>query len=174
MRPATILVVDDETDIRSTISDILEDEGYAVRAAADAAAARAEVKRSHPDLILLDVWMPDVDGITLLREWAAGGEPHCPVVILSGHGTVETAVEATRLGAVDFVETPLSLNKLLRTVQKALDKQRDTRRTGPHPLLPADVTPVGRSAAMRARGRMGTPPSVASRCRSSVKWLAAA
>lgn len=148
MRPASILVVDDETDIRSTISDILEDEGYSVRAAGDAAAAREEVRRDHPDLILLDVWMPDVDGITLLREWAEDGEPRCPVVILSGHGTVETAVEATRLGAVDFVEKPLSLNKLLRTVQRALDKQRDGRR-GSHGLLPSNAVPVGRSAAMR-------------------------
>ena len=83
--------------------------------------------RERPDLILLDVWMPDVDGITLLREWAREGSPRCPVVILSGHGTVETAVEATRLGAVDFVEKPLSLAKLLRTVEKALDRSPEQR-----------------------------------------------
>jgi len=150
MSAAHILVVDDEDDIRATISDILEDEGYAVSVAADAAAARAEVGRERPDLILLDVWMPDVDGITLLREWAREGVPRCPVVILSGHGTVETAVEATRLGAVDFVEKPLSLAKLLRTVQKALDKMPADTRQAPRTLLPKQPAPVGRSAAMRA------------------------
>ena len=136
MTAAHILVVDDEADIRATISDILEDEGYAVSVAADAAAARVEVGRARPDLILLDVWMPDVDGITLLREWAREGAPRCPVVILSGHGTVETAVEATRLGAVDFVEKPLSLAKLLRTVEKALAKAPEPRRPAPRTLLP--------------------------------------
>jgi DNA-binding NtrC family response regulator len=143
-------VVDDEDDIRTTISDILEDEGYAVSVAADAAAARVEVGRERPDLILLDVWMPDVDGITLLREWAREGAPRCPVVILSGHGTVETAVEATRLGAVDFVEKPLSLAKLLRTVQKALDKVPPSSRLAPRTLLPKRLAPGGRSALMRA------------------------
>lgn len=150
MSTAHILVVDDEDDIRTTISDILEDEGYAVSVAGDAAAARAEIGRGHPDLILLDVWMPDVDGITLLREWARAGTPRCPVVILSGHGTVETAVEATRLGAVDFVEKPLSLAKLLRTVEKALDRSPESRRPAPRTLLPKRLEPGGRSAVMRA------------------------
>lgn len=150
MSAAHILVVDDEDDIRTTISDILEDEGYDVSVAADAAGARAEVGRERPDLILLDVWMPDVDGITLLREWAREGSPRCPVVILSGHGTVETAVEATRLGAVDFVEKPLSLAKLLRTVEKALDKTPEQHRPAPRTLLPKRMEPGGRSAPMRA------------------------
>jgi DNA-binding NtrC family response regulator len=150
MTGAHILVVDDEDDIRATISDILEDEGYAVSVAADAAAARVEVGRSRPDLILLDVWMPDVDGITLLREWARDGAPRCPVVILSGHGTVETAVEATRLGAVDFVEKPLSLAKLLRTVEKALDRSPEPRRLAPRTLLPKRPVPGGSSPLMRA------------------------
>ena len=150
MTAAHILVVDDEADIRTTISDILEDEGYAVSVAADAAAARVEVGRERPDLILLDVWMPDVDGITLLREWAREGAPRCPVVILSGHGTVETAVEATRLGAVDFVEKPLSLAKLLRTVEKALDRSPEPRRPAPRTLLPKRLAPGGRSLLMRA------------------------
>jgi len=150
MSAAHILVVDDEDDIRATISDILEDEGYAVSVAADAAAARVEVGRERPDLILLDVWMPDVDGITLLREWARDGSPRCPVVILSGHGTVETAVEATRLGAVDFVEKPLSLAKLLRTVEKALDRSPEPPRTAPRTLLPKRLAPGGRSPLMRA------------------------
>lgn len=157
MNTAHILVVDDEDDIRATISDILEDEGYAVSVAADAAAARAEVGRERPDLILLDVWMPDVDGITLLREWAREGAPRCPVVILSGHGTVETAVEATRLGAVDFVEKPLSLAKLLRTVQKALDKTTQPVRAASRTLLPKRLVPGGRSVLMRAlRDQAGT------------------
>lgn len=150
MTAAHILVVDDEDDIRSTISDILEDEGYAVSVAADAAAARVEVGRARPDLILLDVWMPDVDGITLLREWARDGSPRCPVVILSGHGTVETAVEATRLGAVDFVEKPLSLAKLLRTIEKALDRTPEPRRPPPRRLLPDRPAPGGSSPLMRA------------------------
>jgi DNA-binding NtrC family response regulator len=143
-------VVDDEADIRSTISDILTDEGYAVTVAGDAADARREVQRAAPDLILLDVWMPDIDGITLLREWTEAGTPDCPVVILSGHGTVETAVEATRLGAVDFVEKPLSLAKLLRTVQKALDAAKRTQRTGPgRRQRSTSLTPTGRSETMR-------------------------
>jgi DNA-binding NtrC family response regulator len=150
MTAAHILVVDDEDDIRTTISDILSDEGYAVSVAADAATARVEVGRDRVDLILLDVWMPDVDGITLLREWAREGSPRCPVVILSGHGTVETAVEATRLGAVDFVEKPLSLAKLLRTVEKALDKSSEPRRPAPRTLLPKRLVPGGRSPLMTA------------------------
>jgi len=150
MNAAHILVVDDEDDIRTTISDILVDEGYAVSVAADAAAARAEVGREQPDLILLDVWMPDVDGITLLREWSRTGSPRCPVVILSGHGTVETAVEATRLGAVDFVEKPLSLAKLLRTVQRALDRTPEAKKAAARTLLPKRLAPGGRSAVMRA------------------------
>jgi DNA-binding NtrC family response regulator len=150
MSPARILVVDDEADIRNTISDILTDEGYAVTVAGDAAGARCEVQRAAPDLVLLDVWMPDIDGITLLREWTEAGTPDCPVVILSGHGTVETAVEATRLGAVDFVEKPLSLAKLLRTVQKALDAAKRTQHTGPgHRRNTASLTPTGRSETMR-------------------------
>ncbi|MEZ5562919.1 MAG: sigma-54 dependent transcriptional regulator [Gammaproteobacteria bacterium] len=149
MSPSRILVVDDEADIRSTISDILTDEGYAVSVAGDAAGARSEVRQTAPDLILLDVWMPDIDGITLLREWTEAGTPDCPVVILSGHGTVETAVEATRLGAVDFIEKPLSLAKLLRTVRKALDTTKRTQQAARRLLQGATTAPTGRSEAMR-------------------------
>jgi DNA-binding NtrC family response regulator len=150
MSPAHILVVDDEADIRSTISDILTDEGYEVTVAGDAAGARSEVQRAAPDLVLLDVWMPDIDGITLLREWTDAGTPGCPVVILSGHGTVETAVEATRLGAVDFVEKPLSLAKLLRTVRKALDAAKPAKHAGTkRRQWMESLTPAGRSEAMR-------------------------
>lgn len=120
MNSASILVVDDELGIRSTIHDILTDEGYAVETAADAGEARTHYRSDSPDLVLLDIWMPDTDGISLLKEWADAGELKCPVVVMSGHGTVETAVEATRLGAVDFIEKPLSLEQLLSVVQTAL------------------------------------------------------
>jgi len=143
-----VLVVDDEADIRALIQDILSDEGYVVTAAADAGEARDARADTKFDLILLDIWMPDTDGITLLREWSDGGDLTCPVVIMSGHGTVDTAVEATRLGAFDFVEKPLSLAKLLRTVEAALDstdKQSSTARS----MLPSLLAPVGRSALMR-------------------------
>lgn len=119
-----ILVVDDEPDIRELVSDILEDENYSVSTAEDAAAARAALRHRRPDLILLDIWMPDVDGISLLKDWSSGGGPACPVIMMSGHGTVETAVEATRLGAYDFLEKPLSLAKLLLTVERALEADR--------------------------------------------------
>src|SRR3954464_11832482 len=124
-----ILVVDDEADIRGLLKEILSEEGYEVDVAANAVQARASRARQSPDLVLLDIWMPDVDGITLLREWSASASDGCPVVRRSGHGTVETAVEATRLGAFDFVEKPLSLAKLLRTVERALDARR-SRQSG--------------------------------------------
>ncbi len=121
MSPAPhVLVVDDEPDIRDLLREILEDEGYAVTVAADAEHARRARRDAGPDLALLDIWMPDVDGITLLNEWHAGDAPDLPVIMMSGHGTIETAVEATRLGAYDFVEKPLSLSKLLLTVRNAL------------------------------------------------------
>jgi DNA-binding NtrC family response regulator len=119
-----ILVVDDEPDIRESVRDILEDENYSVAIAEDAAAARKALRDRRPDLILLDIWMPDLDGISLLKEWAEGRGLPCPVIMMSGHGTVETAVEATRLGAYDFLEKPLSLAKLLLTVERALEADR--------------------------------------------------
>lgn len=144
-----VLVVDDEADIRALIQDILSDEGYGVTVAADAEEARAARAEKKFDLILLDIWMPDTDGITLLREWSEDGDLTCPVVIMSGHGTVDTAVEATRLGAFDFVEKPLSLAKLLRTVEAALDsgsKQSAATRG----MLPSLLAPVGRSVLMQS------------------------
>ena len=119
-----ILVVDDEPDIRQLVRDILEDEHYSVATAEDAAAARHALRDRRPDLILLDIWMPDLDGISLLKEWSDGRGLVCPVIMMSGHGTVETAVEATRLGAYDFLEKPLSLAKLLLTVERALEADR--------------------------------------------------
>jgi DNA-binding NtrC family response regulator len=149
MSASQILVVDDEADIRGMVQEILTEEGYDVRTAGNAAEARAARAQEEPDLVLLDIWMPDVDGISLLREWTRDGALGFPVVMMSGHGTVETAVEATRLGAVDFVEKPLSLAKLLRTVEQAVESGRQTRgkqgRRG-RPLL----EPVGKTRAMQA------------------------
>ena len=144
-----ILVVDDEPDIRSLVQDILEDEGYSVSIAEGGEAARKARRVRRPDLILLDIWMDDVDGITLLREWSDNGELPCPVVMMSGHGTVETAVEATRLGAYDFIEKPISLAKLLLTVERAFESDRLQReninlRERAQPI----VEPVGKSAVM--------------------------
>src|SRR3569623_1625667 len=124
MTSGTILVVDDEPDIRSTVKEILEDEGYDVALAANAAAAREARLRLRPDVGLLDIWMPDLDGISLLREWSEGGALTFPVIMMSGHGTVETAVEATRLGAWDFVEKPISLAKQLKVVGPAVEAGR--------------------------------------------------
>ncbi len=124
MDTTNILVVDDEPDIRELVREILEDEGYVVTVAEDGASARTAFARSKPDLVLLDIWMPDVDGITLLKEWSTSCKPDCPVVIMSGHGTVETAVEATRLGAHDFIQKPVSLAKLLAVVTQALDSRQ--------------------------------------------------
>jgi len=134
-----ILVVDDEPDIRFLLKDILEDEGYLVDVAEHAGAANEIRRVSSPDLILLDIWMPQVDGVTLLKQWKASGDDHCPVVMMSGHGTVETAVEATRYGAIDFVEKPLSTAKLLSTVKSALarsahDERQVARRRREEPV----------------------------------------
>jgi len=115
-----VLVVDDEIGIRELLSEILSDEGYQVRLAENAAAARAFRSQVRPDLVLLDIWMPDTDGITLLKEWAGAGLLTMPVVMMSGHGTIDTAVEATRIGAYDFLEKPIALQKLLATVGRAL------------------------------------------------------
>ena len=117
---AIILVVDDEVGIRELLSEILIDEGYDVRLAENATAARLVRNELRPDLVLLDIWMPDTDGISLLKEWHAAGHLNMPVVMMSGHGTIDTAVEATRFGAFDFLEKPIALQKLLSTVQKAL------------------------------------------------------
>ena len=149
MSTAHVLVIDDEADIRALIKEILSEEGYGVTVAADAEEARRARAADKFDLMLLDIWMPDTDGITLLREWSESGDLACPVVIMSGHGTVDTAVEATRLGAFDFVEKPLSLAKLLRTVEAALESA--TRQPpGGRSVLPTLLAPVGRSKAMQA------------------------
>jgi DNA-binding NtrC family response regulator len=119
---AQILVVDDEIGIRELLSEILTDEGHDVRVAENAAAARQARDEARPDLVLLDIWMPDIDGITLLKEWAAGGQLTMPVIMMSGHGTIDTAVEATKVGALDFLEKPIGMQKLLASVSHGLER----------------------------------------------------
>ena len=148
MRSARILVVDDEADIRELVQEILTEEGYVVEVAGNAAEARAACAAQLPDLVLLDIWMPDTDGISLLREWQQSHGNALAVVMMSGHGTVETAVEATRLGALDYVEKPLSLAKLLRTVRGAIE-QGGRRRQSLRASLPSLIAPAGRSRLMR-------------------------
>ena len=145
-----ILVVDDEPAIRDLVKEILDDEGYEVATADGGDAARQAMRNRRPDLALLDIWMPDLDGISLLKEWSRDGGLPCPVIMISGHGTVETAVEATRLGAYDFIEKPLSMAKLLVTVERALqaDKlQRENLDLRQHE--PALQAPLGRSTVMQ-------------------------
>jgi DNA-binding NtrC family response regulator len=145
-----ILVIDDEPDIRDTVKDILEDEGYRVSVAKNAEEGRRQLRESLPDIVLLDIWMPDVDGITLLKEWkeVSGGELPTPVVMMSGHGTVETAVEATRLGAYDFLEKPLSIAKLVLTLERALENRelKDEKNRRDSSQAPE---PTGRSAVIQ-------------------------
>ncbi len=119
---ANILVVDDELGIRDLLSEILNDEGHAVEVAENAAQARAARLRERPDLVLLDIWMPDTDGVTLLKEWSATGLLTMPVIMMSGHATIDTAVEATRIGALAFLEKPITLQKLLKAVEQGLSR----------------------------------------------------
>lgn len=135
---ARILVVDDEVGIRELLSEILYDEGHTIDLAENAAQARASRLRVRPDLVLLDIWMPDTDGVTLLREWGSQGLLDMPVIMMSGHATIDTAVEATRIGAVDFLEKPITLQRLLKTVAAGLARTRLPLAAGatkPAPLL---------------------------------------
>jgi DNA-binding NtrC family response regulator len=150
MSATHILVVDDEPDIRGLVQEILEDEGYRVSGAESGTAARQALRERRPDLILLDIWMPDLDGISLLKEWAQDEGLPCPVIMMSGHGTVETAVEATRLGAYDFLEKPLSMAKLLLTVERALEAEKlQQENLGLKRRAPLVHEPAGHSAAMQ-------------------------
>lgn len=136
---ANILVVDDELGIRDLLFEILNDEGHAVELAENAARAR-ELRASYrPDLVLLDIWMPDTDGVTLLKEWSASGLLTMPVIMMSGHATIDTAVEATRIGAMAFLEKPITLQKLLQAVEKGLNKV--VARTLPSQRAPAVSMP---------------------------------
>lgn len=138
---ARILVVDDEVGIRELLSEILYDEGHTVELAENAAQARAARQRTRPDLVLLDIWMPDTDGVSLLKEWGSQGLLDMPVIMMSGHATIDTAVEATRIGAMDFLEKPITLQRLLKTISAGLARGR-----APHPtpaVAPlAAVTPL--------------------------------
>jgi DNA-binding NtrC family response regulator len=149
---ATILVVDDELGIRALLSEILTDEGHTVDLAENAAQARASRERVRPDLVLLDIWMPDVDGITLLKEWNGSGLLTMPVIMMSGHGTIDTAVEATKVGAMAFLEKPITLQKLLRAVEQGLTKPSPRTAAAPAPL--ARVDGVG-GAAVVAHAPLG-------------------
>lgn len=120
MRSSDILIVDDEVGIRDLLSEILQDEGYTVTLAENAEEARQLRNQTRPAMVLLDIWMPDCDGITLLKEWAKSGQLNMPVVMMSGHASIDTAVEATKIGALDFLEKPIALQKLLATVERAL------------------------------------------------------
>ncbi|BDT65875.1 protein-glutamate methylesterase/protein-glutamine glutaminase [Comamonadaceae bacterium OS-1] len=131
---ANILVVDDELGIRDLLSEILNDEGHNVELAENAAEARIARLQSRPDLVLLDIWMPDTDGVSLLKEWAATGALTMPVIMMSGHATIDTAVEATRIGAFSFLEKPITLQKLLKAVEQALTRN-STRKAAPVPTL---------------------------------------
>ena len=149
MTTAHILVVDDEPDIRGLLKEILEDEGFDVTIAENAERAREARRQRRPDLILLDIWMPDTDGITLLKEWSDGSTVDTPVIMMSGHGTVETAVEATRLGAYDFIEKPLSIAKILVTVQRALENASlVSENIGLRARSQSPNEPIGSSAEM--------------------------
>jgi DNA-binding NtrC family response regulator len=147
---ATILVVDDELGIRALLSEILTDEGHSVELAENAAQARAVRERLRPDLVLLDIWMPDVDGITLLKEWGATAQLTMPVIMMSGHGTIDTAVEATKFGAMAFLEKPITLQKLLRAVEQGLSKPG--RAAAPSMPVAAGDSAYGTESAGHAGG----------------------
>jgi two-component system nitrogen regulation response regulator NtrX len=183
---AKILVVDDEVGIRELLSEILSDEGHTVRLAHNATVARELRTRERPDLVLLDIWMPDIDGISLLKEWAVGGALTMPVVMMSGHATIDTAVEATRIGAMDFLEKPIALQKLLGTVKRALrsGETRPESRLTLASLAKAPVIAETRkrlaqlatvSAPLLLRGEPGVMPELYARelQRPNTPWVGA-
>ncbi|MFN9212121.1 MAG: response regulator [Betaproteobacteria bacterium] len=149
-----ILVVDDEIGIRELLSEILSDEGHVVATAENAAAARAAREREAPDLVLLDIWMPDTDGVTLLKEWSAAGRLTMPVILMSGHATIDTAVEATRYGALDFLEKPIALQRLLAAVRAGLERGRMLRNRR------AAMVPASLPAAVAPEPAVAPPPLV--------------
>jgi DNA-binding NtrC family response regulator len=157
---ANILVVDDELGIRDLLSEILNDEGHNVELAENAAQARGARNRSRPDLVLLDIWMPDTDGVTLLKEWSTTGLLSMPVIMMSGHATIETAVEATKIGAQSFLEKPITMQKLLKAVEAGLARNNGAaaRKPGSTGLAPAPVVELTVEAAMT--GGQSLPPVV--------------
>ena len=146
---ANILVVDDELGIRDLLFEILSDEGHTVEVAENATQARAARQAARPDLVLLDIWMPDTDGVTLLKEWAGSGLLNMPVIMMSGHATIDTAVEATRIGALAFLEKPITMQKLLQAVEQGLTRKSNApamasklATTGLSPMHVASVVPT--------------------------------
>ena len=152
---ANILVVDDELGIRDLLSEILNDEGHNVELAENAAQARAARGRTRPDLVLLDIWMPDTDGVTLLKEWSTTGLLTMPVIMMSGHATIDTAVEATKIGAQSFLEKPITLQKLLKAVESGLARNGGRKPVPTQTMAPSDLTV---EAAMT--GGQSLPPVV--------------
>jgi len=147
---ARILVVDDEIGIRELLSEILYDEGHTIELAENASQARAARLRIRPDLVLLDIWMPDTDGVTLLKEWGSQGLLDMPVIMMSGHATIDTAVEATRIGAIDFLEKPITLQRLLKTVSAGLARGR----------MPVVKPAVGNALGVQTTGVSSAPPAL--------------
>lgn len=158
---ASILVVDDEIGIRELLQEILYEQGHSVELAENVAQARKMRAEQRPDLVLLDIWMPDADGVSLLKEWRAQGLLDMPVIMMSGHATLDTAVEATRIGAADFLEKPITLSKLLSTVQNVL--QRPVLRNDPPvpPVVPHPEVPVPPSPSAPAEHCPGFLGSIA-------------
>ena len=148
---ANILVVDDELGIRDLLFEILNDEGHAVEVAENAAQARLARQAARPDLVLLDIWMPDTDGVTLLKEWAGAGLLNMPVIMMSGHATIDTAVEATRIGAQAFLEKPITMQKLLKAVEQGLARK---------PVAPAVVKGVVMPVSKDVPSALAMPQAV--------------
>ena len=148
---ANILVVDDELGIRDLLSEILNDEGHSVDLAENATQARSARQANSYDLVLLDIWMPDTDGVSLLKEWAMAGTLTMPVIMMSGHATIDTAVEATRIGAFSFLEKPITLQKLLKAVEQGL------ARSIPSAAQSAPTPDIADSPDMATAGN-GAPP----------------
>ncbi len=159
---ANILVVDDELGIRDLLSEILNDEGHNVELAENAAQARAARGRTRPDLVLLDIWMPDTDGVTLLKEWSTTGLLSMPVIMMSGHATIETAVEATKIGAQSFLEKPITMQKLLKAVEAGLARNQPALSMRSKPGAPAGlpVPPMELTVEVAMTGGQALPPVV--------------
>ncbi|QGZ60272.1 response regulator transcription factor EsaR [Paraburkholderia acidisoli] len=170
---ATILVVDDEMGIRELLSEILSDEGHVVELAEDAQQAREFRQRHVPDLVLLDIWMPDTDGVTLLKEWAAQGQLTMPVIMMSGHATIDTAVEATKIGALNFLEKPIALQKLLKAVEQGLARGTAapvTPASAANKPVAGGVAAVASAAALPVLGNDGVPAGVVASQTASISF----
>lgn len=166
---ANILVVDDEMGIRELLSEILSDEGHVVQTAENAQQAREARAAETPDLVLLDIWMPDTDGVTLLKEWQRDGNLTMPVIMMSGHATIDTAVEATRIGAMNFLEKPIALQKLLQAVQQGLARNQEKNRMVSAPAVPSiSVTEVRTTSTVINNVQMQAPASAVSHNSSTI------